>query len=835
MALTRRADWAWKLVARRGPVQVALFVVVGLAALAIPGLETRFDPAELVAADASVQGDLARTRGLFGEERPGIVVLVDGRRGEVDLLGFEELARNHALARRLAALPDVDAVESLTTTALPMRERDGEGTDTLDDLDDLEEEPAPDDALELLTTITSADAERFPLGVLSAEQGAVVVRPFGPGPTLTPEQAEAAARAQREVALLRRRLASEDGRVAVLVVMPVEGLEVGREAALLGRVRDEVAAHGAREGVEVAVTGILAMRVEMIAALRADQGRLVVLATLGALVVLVLGMRSLAGVVLPLATVGLSLALALGLMVATGTPLNLLTNMLPPLLLTIGLAEAMHMVVRYRDERALGLDRLEAAAETLRSMWLACFVTTFTTAVGFGALVLQESEGLRRFGLIAAVASMLTYVVTVLFVPAWLPSFEPRGGEGAFVPARAGPLDDALLAVGRAMARRPWAAIAISAVLTAGSAWVARGLVVESRLLDQFARSSEVARSSLVLEQELDGFRGFELVLQGSPGLFATVRGMDALDAVTARARAHEGVLRATTAADWARDADGRLGGEPSERRGRFVSDAQVGALLGLVARGNEPALRRYVTADASAARVEVRLRDHGATRTLALVEELEEVARAQVPELEVWPAGEAYVSSRGLQRIVGSLGSLAAAVVTIFVVMALLFRSVRLGLLAIPPNALPLLLTLAYMVWRGIALHAATVIVFTVTVGLAVDGTTHVVARYREELEKGGTREEVLLRTVAGSGRPVLLSSLTLIVGYLVLLASTFEPVRLFGELSAVAIAASTVSQTFLLPALLAVAAPRPPDPRPAQSESRPSSDEVKAPSSGK
>jgi predicted RND superfamily exporter protein len=815
------------LVVRRAPVQVVLLTVVALSALAIPRLETRFDPAELVAADQGVQEDVERSGRLFGAERPGIVVLLDGRAGDVDLLSYDELARSHALARRLEGLPDVDTVESLTTTALPTREGGDEDIGTLEDLD---QEAEADGTLELLTTIASADAERFPLGMLSVEQGEVVVRPFGRGATLHPSEGEAAARAQREVPLLRRRLASEDGRVAVLVVMPTPGLDVAREAALLVRVRESLASD-AREGVETSVTGIVAMRVEMIEALRADQWRLVVLATLGALVVLVLGMRSVAGVVLPLATVGLSLALAMGLMVVTGTPLNLLTNMLPPLLLTIGLAEAMHMVVRYREERALGLDPLEAAAETLRSMWLACFVTTFTTAVGFGALVLQESEGLRRFGLVAAIASMVTYAVTVLFVPAWLPAFESRGGVAAPGARRSGPLDEGLLAVGRAMARRPWSAIAVSTVLTLGSAWVARGLVVESRLLDQFARSSEVARSSLVLEEELDGFRGFELVLEGQAGLFRTVRGMDVLDAVAARARAHEGVLRVTTAADWARDADSRLGGEASAARGGFVSDAQVGALLGLVAHGNEPALRRYVTADGAAARVEIRLRDHGATRTLALVEELGEVARAEDPGLEVLPAGEAYVSSRGLERIVGSLGSLAAAVVTIFVVMALLFRSVRLGLLAIPPNALPLLLTLAYMVWRGIALHAATVIVFTVTVGLAVDGTTHVVARYREELDKGGTREEVLLRTVAGSGRPVLLSSLTLVVGYLVLLASSFEPVRLFGELSAVAIAASTVSQTFLLPALLAVAAPRPV----AQRERRPSSDEVNAASSGK
>jgi predicted RND superfamily exporter protein len=833
VALSGHTSWADWVVRRRAPVQVALLVAVLACLAALPSLETRFDPAELVAADAQVRADVEHAGELFGTVPDGIVVLLDGREGGVDLLATPELARTHRLAMRLGQLEGVRAVHSLTTTPLPTRQLDDDQLGNLEDLEDLEDldaaqDPDDDAVLGWLQRIAAADPERFPGGVLSIESGEIRVRALGAGAELTEAEAERARAVHREMALIRRRLASEDGRVVVVVVEPRPELDVQAQSALLSEVRARLEAEPPRPGVTVATTGIPAMRAEMIAALRTDQGRLVLLATLGALLVLTLGMRSLAGVVLPLATVGISVVLAMGLMVATGTPINLLTNMLPPLLLTIGLAEAMHMVVRYRDELVAGAGRVEAAVETLRSMWLACFVTTFTTAVGFGALVLQESEGLRRFGWISAVATMLTYVVTIVFVPAWLPSFGVPH-DRAIAEHGGGRLDRWLVAVGRRMARGPWGTIVLASVLTAGAAWVSQDLVVESRLLDQFADDSEVARASLALEEELDGFRALDLVIEGQPGVFGTVEGMALLDAVTAEAASNDGVLRATSAADWARDADGRLGGAPSAARGRFVADDQVSALLDLVAHGDAAGLRRYVTDDRSAVRVEIRLVDHGASRTLAMVERLRGIA-VGAGAVRATAVGEAFVSSRGLERIVTSLGSLAAAVVTIFVVMTLLFRSVRLGLLAIPPNVLPLLLTVAYMVWRGIPLHAATVIVFTVTVGLAVDGTTHVVARYREELEKGGTREEVLLRTVAGSGRPVLLSSLTLVVGYLVLLSSTFEPVRLFGELSAVAIAASTVSQTFLLPALLAVAAPGP-----AQIERRPSSDEVNAPSSGK
>jgi predicted RND superfamily exporter protein len=816
------------VVRRRWPIQAVLLAVVLVAATAVPSLETRFDPAELVAADEAVRADGAHAAALFGTVSDPIVVLLDGRDADVDLLAPTELARTHQLARRLSRIEGVRAVHSLTTTPLPMRELDDAALEDLDALEGSEGEAEQDAALSALQRIAAADPSRFPAGILSMESGQIDVRPIGRGDVLTVNEAARARDVLREMPLLRRRLASQNGRVVVVVVEPEPDRGVEAQTAILEQVR---ALLDERPGVSVSVTGIPAMRAEMITAMRRDQGHLVALATLGALVVLLLGMRSVAGVVLPLATVGISVVLAIGLMVASGTPMNLLTNMLPPLLLTIGLADAMHLVVRYRDELAVRPGRVAAAIETVRSMWLACLMTSLTTAVGFGALMLQESEGLRRFGWIAACSAMLTYVVTMLFVSAWLPAFGlPH--DRSVATQGGGWLERGLVAVGRAIARRPWGTLVLAAILTVAAAWTARGLVVESRLLDQFAEDSEVARASLALEAELDGFRALDLVIEGPPGLFGTVEGMTLLDAVASEALGHDGVLRATTAADWARDADARLGGEPTAARGRFLADDQVAAMLDLVARGDAAGLARYVTDDRAAARVEIRLVDHGASRTLAMVERLRDLARGLRSDVRVTAVGEAFVSSRGLERIVTSLGSLAAAVVLIFLLMTLLFRSLRLGLLAIPPNVLPLLVTLAYMVWRGIPLHAATVIVFTVTVGLAVDGTTHVVARYREELEKGGTREDVLVRTIAGSGRPVLLSSVTLMVGYFALLSSTFEPVRLFGELSAVAIAASTVSQTFLLPALLTVAAPGPPR---RQSETRPSSDAVKAASSGK
>lgn len=796
------------VVRHRHVVRVAIVSLALAAGLAIPNLEVRFAPEELVAPDDDAARASHEMRRAFGADEEALVVLVEAE----DVLAPAPFGWSHALARFLAAQPAVARVESLGTTPLPRVASDIDRT--LEDLDaetELERE-ARERAEDALRAAVASDRARFPQGLVSLAErarGPIMIEPLVAGDAPTELERAAIARAA-ESTLVRRRLLDEDHHVLAVAAILREGASDDDADALVGLASARIAEHAPPEGVRARLGGLPTMRVTMVRALREDQVLLVSLAALGSFLVLTLGMRTVAGVVLPLGTVGITLAISMGGMAIAGEPINLLTNVIPPLLVTIGLAEALHMVLRYREEhRASAGDRLRAASRTLRAMWLPCFVTTFTTAIGFGALVLQETAILRRFGVIAAIATMISYLVTVLFVPASLPDFDAASrGDAARRRALRG-LDSAIVTLARATARRPWWTIAISAALFLGSLVIARGVVVDSALLDQFDRRSEIAEITHLAETELDGVRQLSIGLRAEQGRFGSPRGIAELDQLASWLRGQPGVLRATTGADWLHESWALLTGDESARTEPMRSDQQVRALRSLVASGGIDPLARYVTPDGAQARIEVRLADRGASRILSMLDRFADRAAA-IEGVEVRFSGEAWDASRGLDRIVRSLGSLASAVVMIFVVMLLLFRSVRLGLLSIPPNALPLAITLAYMALRGIPLHAATVIVFTVTIGLAVDGATHVIARFREELARGASTEETLLRAMETSGRGVVLSGVTLLLGYAALLFSAFEPVRLFGELSAVAIGGSLVAQLALLPALLAVGARR-------------------------
>ncbi|MBC7173158.1 MAG: MMPL family transporter, partial [Polyangiaceae bacterium] len=166
---------------------------------------------------------------------------------------------------------------------------------------------------------------------------------------------------------------------------------------------------------------------------------------------------------------------------------------------------------------------------------------------------------------------------------------------------------------------------------------------------------------------------------------------------------------------------------------------------------------------------------------------------------------GEAYEGSLGQRVVIHDLvTSLGWSIVLIFFLLVYLFKSIRLAAVAVPPNVLTLLGTLAYMAVRGIPLSTSTAIVFSVAIGLAVDGSIHVIARFHEEIGRGLGPYAALVRTARGTGRAISISQGSLVGGFGVLLLSEFVPVRQFGELMAVTVAFGLIGTLVLQPVLL-------------------------------
>ena len=823
-------------------------ITVGLGVW-IPQLVADPTPQQLTASSVQNQAQIsADFNARFGNPDHVVVLLVEAE----DVLAPEPLGYVHRLARAFQDEVYVDRVDGVTVTpfALPAAPEEV-GLDDLDDapsLDDLDDEDlegldaledAPDDDSidpeleDALGVLVQTSPERFPMGLGSIASRMADVQ-YGAaieGDEVTDAERERLIAAIDAAPLLEGRLISRDRTLTVVALALDERVEDHR--VMQETVEDIDAwleANPPPRGVNVHRGGLPHLFNSIVVKMADDNVRIVPLTLLVCLVLLFVSFRWVPGTFLPVVAVGLSAIMVIGAMALAGETMNVINNIIPPLLIIIGVSDSIHLIGRYREELDHASSKMEAARNTVRAMAVACFLTSITTAVGLASLVVSQTAMLQRFGVTAGIGVLIAYVVTIGFLPPAMTLFDPplpprerrritlrrKRGKDDGPRADRGLLERAIVVLTAKILRRPWPFIVGAAVLMAAFSWMAVRVTVDSALLDEFDEEDEAVVSTLLLEEKLEGVRPLEIMLESDdPTRFQDPEVVAAIDETQAWLRGQDGVLGTVSMSDYLHETWARIAGDDEARTERFASEAQVAALLTLFGRVEPNPMDAFLAEGGQVARIQVRLADIGAARSIVVIDALQEQLDARFAPLgvEVSMAGEAYTGSVGLNAVVRDLlGSLSTAVLIIFGMLVVLFGSWRLGLLSIPPNVLPLVGTVAWMAVRDIPLNAATVIVFSISLGLAVDGSIHLLARYKEEIAGGIGRNAALIRAARGTGRAVVVSCVTLMLGFGVMLLSSFVPVQRFGELIGVTVGMCLFSTLIVQPALLRVAAPKAP-----------------------
>lgn len=831
-------DWLGKLVTERRKLVIWLFVLVTIAfSTQIPKLTADPAPESLLSSFEGAEYALIQRRfeQWFGKRPEAVLILVEAD----DVLSRETLQRIQDISLYFADKPWVDKVASLTTLNIPRRVKgttdegdgdldgleevggpdDGGDLDDLDSLDEADEDAdtqggLKDDAFNALLDIIESDPDRFPGGIakvgpaLSAE---LETSPIVEGTEVTEEQAAELAKAIADNPLLVGRLIDEDHTVAG-IALQLQNLDPRQMSQAMDELREDLERPEFQD-ITMHVGGLPYLRSVIVSKMREDNLRLIPLTVLVCLALLTLSFRWAPGVLLPLAAVAITALVTVGGMGLFGEPMNILNNIIVPLLVIMVMSDATHLIQRYRDEVSLddGGDRSAAGRRTISAMAVACLLTSGTTAAGLASLLVSKTVMLRHFGVTSGLGVMFSYVVIITFIPAILTWVTPPKRE-LVRKERTSTFTNVSSTLTARLLRWRWAVLGATALFTVGAGYVASTITVDHALLDQFDETDPVYTTTLVIEEKLGGVRPLEVVLVSSEeDHFLKPEMVQSIQKIRNWAALRPEIIRTLSYGDMLHESYALIADDPSVRSEKFKSAKQVKGLVTMMSQGGSSPLSDWLTEDGTKARIQLQLRDVGAQATMRFLDTLERIIESELGKddtVSVSFTGEAYTGSRGQVAVVSDLfGSLLLAVVLIFLLLAIFFRSIRLALLSIPPNLIPLVATMAYMAWREIPLNVTTVIIFSVSLGLAVNATIHVLARFREEMRHGVGREAALVHAMRGTGRAIVISCVTLMAGFGVLLASSFVPVRVFGELFAVTFGGCLVATLIVLPPLLRVA----------------------------
>ena len=561
-----------------------------------------------------------------------------------------------------------------------------------------------------------------------------------------------------------------------------------------------------RGGATIHMSGVPVIVINMVDALDEDlrwfSGAALVF------LVLFLGMvfRRVRWVVLPLITCLATASWVLALFVLEGKRTTVITANIPSLLVVIGMAHSIHFIIRHRELVASrpDLDGPGLIRATLRSIIEPCLYTAATTSVGFASLSIAGIRPVIDFGLHMALGSLLALVLSFTFMPAALSLLRPLGSRDGRLDGSARGLD---LLVGWALGHRLGVWL-LCAVVTLVSVLGLLRLEVETRFIDYFREDSSMYRDLAFVDEQMGGTTGIEVVLQSDEAEWLRKE-----EALSLAERIHEWmVARAEVGTvvsliDLAHESQKLVVSGGGSRPGLAGSVKTVERFL------DREVLAPYVTEDFSKLRIVGRVYEayedlDRAALLSALRGHLDE-ATAGLP-VEATVTGMFVPYTNLLSSLTGSQQSATMLVaVLLFVMLAVLLRSIRAAVIGMVPSSLPIIVVLGYMGWAGVHLDMATVMIASVALGIAVDGTIHYLFRYREELRIDGQVEAAIRRSQRSSGTAILFTSLTAVAGFLVLTLSNFKPNVYFGLLTGLAMATAIFAALTVLPVLIAWARP--------------------------
>ena len=517
-------------------------------------------------------------------------------------------------------------------------------------------------------------------------------------------------------------------------------------------------------------------------------------------------LRSTLSAVIPVVTSALTIIWTFGMLGWFGIPLNILSAMIPSLIIVIGSTEDTHMMSAFfRGLDEADSDRREYAIRYMAShIGLPLMLTVLTTAMGFASNVFSSIELIRHFAIASTFAMLVNGVITILLVPILLSVYGSTGVAETAAGAEAVSLPDRVIKVFRvSQDRYPTATLTITGILCAFFIYQASTLYVTNDPLSYFPSDRPLIVDTRQIHEDLAGIKIFFITLESKTAkAFQEPRNLRKLVEIQRFLDKQGGFDRSISLADHLAFVNREFRGEFAEMTLPDTREMVAQYLLFF----HRSDLDSYVSHDYRRANIIVR---HNITDSHTLngyISELEDVVRHLAgPGIAVHLVGENLMVNNAAESLMlAQVKALGILLGLIFLIMSAMFTSFKGGAIALVPAVIPISLMFGIMGLLDIPLNPGTAMVAVIAIGIAVDGTIHLLARYNELCRRTSDYVAAVHEAVQEEATPLIVSSLALALGFGILLFSNFTIVAQFGALAAATMLFSIFANLLITPIIM-------------------------------
>ncbi|GDX53199.1 transporter [Bacteroidota bacterium] len=571
-----------------------------------------------------------------------------------------------------------------------------------------------------------------------------------------------------------------------------------------------------RTGLEVNYSGLPMIRTVMATQVAAELNLFLLLAALVTGLVLLFLLRSFFAVVFSLLVVGVCVVWSVGTLVLFGFKITLLTGLIPPLVVVIGITNCVYLLNKYHIEYVRLGDKMQALQLVIEKIGLATLFTNLTAAIGFGVFYFTRSTVLKEFGLVAGLNIAGIFVVSVIIIPcvfSYLPV--PRALQLSYLKQTL--LNKILDTFTHWVNHYRKIIYTTTLVVVVFSIIGMMRLTSTGFIVDDIPHGDKLYTDLKFFEQHFKGVMPFEIMVEGKEKNALkkgnTLMKMNQLQDTLKTYSEFSSPLSILEAIKFINQANAQ--GDPSQYKmikssgGLSGVDRNVVTFTYLMKQVKDKSIiTPFVDSTAQTGRISVNMADVGSSRMSELFKELQPKIYSvfDTSKYKVTMTGTSVIFLEGNHFIIaGLLQSLALAFLLIALCMGYLFRSVRMVFFSVLPNLVPLALTAGLMGYFNIPLKPSTVLIYSIAFGIAIDNAIRFLAKYQQELHRHNfdvTKTVGLAMHEAGIS--IIYTSIILFFGFIIFTASHFGGTFYLGLLTSITLIVAMFNNLLLLPSML-------------------------------
>ncbi|MFD1817887.1 hypothetical protein SAMN04515674_101250 [Pseudarcicella hirudinis] len=521
--------------------------------------------------------------------------------------------------------------------------------------------------------------------------------------------------------------------------------------------------------------------------------------------------RSFRFTILSIFTVLIGVVFSVGTLQLLGYKITILTGLIPPLLIVIGVPNCIFLINRYQSELMAHGNKEEAIRNMVSGIGLSTLLANTTTAIGFGVFYFTNSSLLVEFGVVAALNVMVTYVICILLIPIFLHYMGlPKARHLKHLEVKW--IEIFLKKIDYLVHHQRNAIYATVILVVLLSIYGMTKVRVIGFVVDDLPKNDPIYTDLQFFEKNFNGVLPFEVMIDTKKpnGIFGNqAEALYKIKALQNKIAAYKEFSKPVSIVEATRFLYQAYRGGDAKY---FVMPGvmELSKVAEYVQNGKASAkqLKSFLNEDKSITRVSFQMADVGSVRIKELMDEIRPKVDSifKPSEYKVSLTGHSLVFLKSNDYLLDNLyESLLIAIVLIAIVGMALFRSIPIIILSKLPCLIPLALTAGIMGFLDIHFKPSTILVFSITFGIASDGTVYFLTRYRQELyEKGHSVSQAVTNTIFGTGLSMVYTAIILFCGFSIFAASSFGGTAAMGVMVSITLLVAMLTNLILLPSLL-------------------------------